>query len=176
MGMMLGWSSLAGVLASCWKRPPTWSSWATSGGSTLIATSRSSVRSCARKTWPMPPLPSKRSIRYLPSMMRCSRSRTMSMLLVLVGPSPPETSAPHDRQNLLLSGIGVWQRKHSTTGLVIGATCPDGAESPPRHERGDRKSTRLNSSHSQISYAVFCLKKKKKQQMHTNTQGDKAPD
>src|SRR2546430_10510974 len=26
-------------------------------------------------------------------------------------------------------------------------------------ERGDRKSTRLNSSHSQISYAVFCLKK-----------------
>src|SRR5688572_32158783 len=28
------------------------------------------------------------------------------------------------------------------------------------HERGDRKSTRLNSSHSQISYAVFCLKKK----------------
>src|SRR2546427_1283105 len=28
---------------------------------------------------------------------------------------------------------------------------------------GDRKSTRLNSSHSQISYAVFCLKKKKKE-------------
>src|SRR2546427_8791344 len=33
----------------------------------------------------------------------------------------------------------------------------------------DRKSTRLNSSHSQISYAVFCLKKKKKQQgTHTS--------
>src|SRR5205085_10919646 len=31
-----------------------------------------------------------------------------------------------------------------------------------RQEREDRKSTRLNSSHSQISYAVFCLKKKKK--------------
>src|SRR5205085_11379683 len=31
----------------------------------------------------------------------------------------------------------------------------------PWHDR-DRKSTRLNSSHSQISYAVFCLKKKKK--------------
>src|SRR2546430_5045724 len=29
--------------------------------------------------------------------------------------------------------------------------------------RQDRKSTRLNSSHSQISYAVFCLKKKKKE-------------
>src|SRR5688572_31642829 len=33
-----------------------------------------------------------------------------------------------------------------------------------RHGRGDRKSTRLNSSHSQISYAVFCLKKKKKKE------------
>src|SRR5688572_2441961 len=32
----------------------------------------------------------------------------------------------------------------------------------------DRKSTRLNSSHSQISYAVFCLKKKNKQQTHNN--------
>src|SRR6266478_46107 len=31
-----------------------------------------------------------------------------------------------------------------------------------RELRPDRKSTRLNSSHSQISYAVFCLKKKKK--------------
>src|SRR2546427_2958313 len=32
-----------------------------------------------------------------------------------------------------------------------------------RVNRADRKSTRLNSSHSQISYAVFCLKKKKNQ-------------
>src|SRR5688572_32121312 len=31
-----------------------------------------------------------------------------------------------------------------------------------RQKPQDRKSTRLNSSHSQISYAVFCLKKKKK--------------
>src|SRR2546430_3460223 len=34
-------------------------------------------------------------------------------------------------------------------------------------KKQDRKSTRLNSSHSQISYAVFCLKKKKKK-MTTN--------
>src|SRR2546430_13112915 len=35
---------------------------------------------------------------------------------------------------------------------------------PPhaRRQQRDRKSTRLNSSHSQISYAVFCLKKKNK--------------
>src|SRR5688572_32306397 len=34
----------------------------------------------------------------------------------------------------------------------------------------DRKSTRLNSSHSQISYAVFCLKKKNKKQTIQNKQ------
>src|SRR2546430_9272510 len=36
----------------------------------------------------------------------------------------------------------------------------DGADGTPLDEAQDRKSTRLNSSHSQISYAVFCLKKK----------------
>src|SRR2546430_9555709 len=34
----------------------------------------------------------------------------------------------------------------------------------------DRKSTRLNSSHSQISYAVFCLKKKKKKKLSNLTE------
>src|SRR3989454_2131330 len=42
-------------------------------------------------------------------------------------------------------------------------------EEQPLDERGDRKSTRLNSSHLVISYAVFCLKKKKKK--HTNNRG-----
>src|SRR5688572_32519871 len=42
-----------------------------------------------------------------------------------------------------------------------------GAGAPGRLRRGDRKSTRLNSSHSQISYAVFCLKKKKKKKKFT---------
>src|SRR5256886_9227137 len=36
-----------------------------------------------------------------------------------------------------------------------------------RGEVADRKSTRLNSSHSQISYAVFCLKKKKKYELNS---------
>src|SRR5688572_32077504 len=40
---------------------------------------------------------------------------------------------------------------------------PPGSPRACRRRRArDRKSTRLNSSHSQISYAVFCLKKKKK--------------
>src|SRR2546429_1899082 len=41
------------------------------------------------------------------------------------------------------------------------AACYPGAGRGPRAGR-DRKSTRLNSSHGYISYAVFCLKKKKK--------------
>src|SRR5437870_10573020 len=44
----------------------------------------------------------------------------------------------------------------------------DGAERfvPVLNMRLDRKSTRLNSSHVAISYAVFCLKKKKKKNIH----------
>src|SRR3712207_8419645 len=42
-----------------------------------------------------------------------------------------------------------------------------GKSGPRRVE--DRKSTRLNSSHANISYAVFCLKKKKQQTSHIYT-------
>src|SRR2546421_8656162 len=67
-------------------------------------------------------------------------------------------------------------RSHAGREAVLALRLPDGTaafvpraggcaapepspSSPPR----DRKSTRLNSSHDQISYAVFCLKKKKSQ-------------
>src|SRR5438445_3834044 len=49
--------------------------------------------------------------------------------------------------------------------------CAGGPRRLPRaagvsgHDLLDRKSTRLNSSHANISYAVFCLKKKKKQEI-----------
>src|SRR2546427_5622937 len=46
-------------------------------------------------------------------------------------------------------------------GRVTPRSSASGGGQPDADERGDRKSTRLNSSHSQISYAVFCLKKKK---------------
>src|SRR2546427_9065770 len=42
------------------------------------------------------------------------------------------------------------------------SSLPEQGGGVPGARRRDRKSTRLNSSHSQISYAVFCLKKKKK--------------
>src|SRR5688572_31212563 len=55
------------------------------------------------------------------------------------------------------------------SGIPIGKTKPEIFRENPASpklfipdQNADRKSTRLNSSHSQISYAVFCLKKKKK--------------
>src|SRR2546430_7283847 len=47
-------------------------------------------------------------------------------------------------------------------------TAPAATIFPPCSS-ADRKSTRLNSSHSQISYAVFCLKKKTKPDNHLKT-------
>src|SRR3712207_7944548 len=46
-------------------------------------------------------------------------------------------------------------------GDVVGLRSSCGCSRAERNEK-DRKSTRLNSSHANISYAVFCLKKKKK--------------
>src|SRR2546429_6819199 len=52
---------------------------------------------------------------------------------------------------------------HSPLSTVVGLTRTArsaGNSDPARATRTDRKSTRLNSSHGYISYAVFCLKKK----------------
>src|SRR5215813_3135744 len=53
---------------------------------------------------------------------------------------------------------------HDALPISPTATAPRPCRTPPRTRWcwGDRKSTRLNSSHVRISYAVFCLKKKKK--------------
>src|SRR3712207_7171069 len=60
-------------------------------------------------------------------------------------------------------------RGDETVHGVAVPTVGEVAHQPQRggHERGplDRKSTRLNSSHANISYAVFCLKKKKSYQI-----------
>src|SRR3712207_8407556 len=47
------------------------------------------------------------------------------------------------------------------------------APQPPGLQPRDRKSTRLNSSHANISYAVFCLKKKNKHELHQISQTKK---
>src|SRR5438034_2296369 len=52
--------------------------------------------------------------------------------------------------------------RKSTTSLPAQNESPAPCQSTTRTCSSDRKSTRLNSSHTVISYAVFCLKKKKK--------------
>src|SRR5690349_22725898 len=60
------------------------------------------------------------------------------------------------------------------------AVAHQGAERPGHcgaaRAAGDRKSTRLNSSHVEISYAVFCLKKKKKKPLHPSDELTKHTD
>src|SRR5688572_31888179 len=58
----------------------------------------------------------------------------------------------------------------STRSFAPGSNVLSCVADPTTPPLKDRKSTRLNSSHSQISYAVFCLKKKKKKNytLHLN--------
>src|SRR2546430_11242847 len=53
--------------------------------------------------------------------------------------------------------VGLVAKNHAEVDAFYKAAVDAGGKS----KKADRKSTRLNSSHSQISYAVFCLKKKK---------------
>src|SRR5206468_12218148 len=59
-------------------------------------------------------------------------------------------------------GTGLVLRKSVGPVAPLVSASTSAAEMAPPVNGGDRKSTRLNSSHDQISYAVFCLKKKKK--------------
>src|SRR2546430_3652103 len=55
----------------------------------------------------------------------------------------------------------LWKGNEADSTVVACLRAGASGHEPALGERRDRKSTRLNSSHSQISYAVFCLKKKK---------------
>src|SRR3712207_8050245 len=67
-----------------------------------------------------------------------------------------------------LAVVGLASLAGATLASTLGHRCPPlacwwaGRPLSSRTGTGDRKSTRLNSSHANISYAVFCLKKKKK--------------
>src|SRR3712207_7648708 len=61
-----------------------------------------------------------------------------------------------------LPGAGGDARQHLGADALVGEELQQHRVGLPAVDDRDRKSTRLNSSHANISYAVFCLKKKKK--------------
>src|SRR2546430_11536647 len=72
--------------------------------------------------------------------------------------SHPQASAA--QRGLLLDARHVQAKLRGANGRHITARSAANNDQVMSHTESDRKSTRLNSSHSQISYAVFCLKKK----------------
>src|SRR3712207_8797173 len=85
--------------------------------------------------------------------VRGSRDRNLR-----AAPAPPGVQLPGAGQLFRLAGVQPslrLARPASPAGL------PEGEQLPETEAEQDRKSTRLNSSHANISYAVFCLKKKK---------------
>src|SRR6266496_5845919 len=85
---------------------------------------------------------------------------------IRVGQNWPPTSAPSPPMTILSqkppdSSLASWSRTDLQSDRSPPAQLSPGALSGRSRWR-DRKSTRLNSSHVEISYAVFCLKKKKK--------------
>src|SRR2546430_9240928 len=81
----------------------------------------------------------------------CAIPQREAVPLATIDVGPRERDPGRDRQSVHIAEVN-----HIQAGLT-------------RHATQDRKSTRLNSSHSQISYAVFCLKKKKKKKQSHNS-------
>src|SRR5690606_41766451 len=104
--------------------------------------------------------------------------RPPSLPTLFTRPPPPEiyTLSLHDALPILRNAPrGALHRQGPGSGrrdvrTVPHRTVPAG-QGDRRPRRGDRKSTRLNSSHVKISYAVFCLKKKKIQAVKKNSGG-----
>src|SRR5256885_11414970 len=81
-------------------------------------------------------------------------------------PSTTLFRSPRTRPPARTARVGPRQSRTAPPPVRSPASRPAG--SPPGTCRGDRKSTRLNSSHLVISYAVFCLKKKKLASYHVD--------
>src|SRR5206468_10578761 len=99
-------------------------------------------------------------------------SHSPSFFLVMLRPPPTSTLFPYTtlfRSRFLFEIQRVREQRRSDEVEFAGAMGVTRRTNDAAEMRrfgafaGDRKSTRLNSSHDQISYAVFCLKKKKKQ-------------
>src|SRR5699024_11943047 len=86
-------------------------------------------------------------------------TRRSSDLMGISFPSPFGLAAGFDKAGIGTSALADLGFGHIEVGTITGQPQPGNSQ--------DRKSTRLNSSHVSISYAVFCLKKKKETLQHT---------
>src|SRR3712207_8580634 len=94
--------------------------------------------------------------------MRSYISSLIFFFLMIRRP-PRSTLFPYTTLFRSLGGEGPVLGRHRAAGTHPGGDSPRPADLGDAARVGlDRKSTRLNSSHANISYAVFCLKKKKK--------------
>src|SRR5258705_4478106 len=85
-------------------------------------------------------------VRYLPAL-----TQFVSFFFLMIRRPPRSTLFPYTTLFRSPGGAGQHAAQHVSRPIGFGETCC-----------ADRKSTRLNSSHLGISYAVFCLKKKKR--------------
>src|SRR5436190_8839809 len=85
----------------------------------------------------------------------------------MIRPPPTSTLFPYTTLFRSHSFLAVRSRPLRSIKHRAGAILTERARRSPEITGQDRKSTRLNSSHTVISYAVFCLKKKKKKKNHT---------
>src|SRR5688572_32143523 len=98
-------------------------------------------------------------------MLRASSETAVATLTAVNLERPMRTASDHASRRAEAMSFSWSTAKTLWIALLAGAA-PAGAAPDPGFSL-DRKSTRLNSSHSQISYAVFCLKKKKKNKKQT---------
>src|SRR5438477_4065067 len=97
----------------------------------------------------------------------------------MIRPPPRSTLFPY---TTLFRSVDLMHRMSSNVDGREITLCPQGLQEPDRiGGQLDRKSTRLNSSHMSISYAVFCLKKKKQKKntlstLHKSIHLPAAPD
>src|SRR5207248_3677195 len=93
----------------------------------------------------------------------CIARLTYDLFFFFNTPATPEiyTLSLHDALPISVAGL-----EPDTAAKSAQANTPAMARPPWKWPTRDRKSTRLNSSHRTISYAVFCLKKKKIQRLY----------
>src|SRR5699024_12817604 len=114
----------------------------------------------------------------------CAPARASHLLLLMIPCTPTSTLFPYSTlfrswewvaraaakipgPELVVLRLSYQAGVLPETPLPIGAARSDLAEDDRASAEQDRKSTRLNSSHVSTSYAVFCLKKTKTQQIST---------